>query len=379
MAKINARSPYFVNVAASNLTSAKLELYVYTGAVSSSWSGSITYSLTSTAVNAEVTFEISELIRDYINTGFDGEYNTSNFYSTINVDYRITKSISGTAQTPDTPVLGVRAFDGYGYFEDGANPQLLQGLLISNKIILKPDDSPLRIPVDANNTTSVSFFSKGVEIYTDAVANVTDSDNWIEYITNETQAGADSYKDRVLESGGTFEDSACLENLLRENGIYPVDTVYVNATEGVTKLEVRNIEECLRTPYKAVFVNKYGALQDLWFFKKTNLNLKVQDERFKRNILNSGSYNTYEHLDKILTKNGKQTLDLNTGFYPEEYNDVFKELMLSEMVWIEFGANNNLPVNIVSSDFNYKTHINDKLINYSITLEFAFNAINNVR
>lgn len=379
MAKINVRSPYFVNVTATNLTSAKLELYVYTGTVSGSWTGSITYTLTSTAVGAAVTFEISELIRDYLTTGFDGEYNTNVLYSTINVDYRITKSISGSAQSPDTAVLGLRAFDGYGYFEDGANPQLLQGLLISNRIILKPDDSPLRIPVDANNTTSVAFFSGGVEIYTDSVANVTDSDNWIEYITNITQDGADGYKDRVLENGGTFEDNLCVENLLRETNLYPVDTVYVNATEGVTKLEVRNIEECIRTPYKIVFVNKYGALQDLWFFKKSTLALNTQQEKFKRNIVSSGSYNTYSHQDDVLYKNGRQSLQLNTGFYPEEYNDVFKELMLSEMVWIEYGANNNLPVTILSSAFNYKTSINDRLINYTIDIEFAFQAINNIR
>jgi len=379
MAKINVRSPYFVNVAATNLTSAKLELYVYTGTVSGSWTGSITYTLTSTAVGAAVTFEISELIRDYLTTGFDGEYNTNVLYSTINVDYRITKSVSGSAQSPDTAVLGLRAFDGYGYFEDGANPQLLQGLLISNTIILKPDDSPLRIPVDANNTTSVAFFSGGVEIYTDSVANVTDSDNWIEYITNITQDGADGYKDRVLENGGTFEDNLCVENFLRETNLYPVDTVYVNATEGVTKLEVRNIEECIRTPYKIVFVNKYGALQDLWFFKKSTLALNTQQEKFKRNIVSSGSYNTYSHQDDVLYKNGRQSLQLNTGFYPEEYNDVFKELMLSEMVWIEYGANNNLPVTILSSAFNYKTSINDRLINYTIDIEFAFQAINNIR
>ena len=69
MAKINVRSPYFINVSASNLTSAKLELYIYTGTASSSWGGSVTYSLTSTAYNAKVSFEVSELIRDYLTTG----------------------------------------------------------------------------------------------------------------------------------------------------------------------------------------------------------------------------------------------------------------------------------------------------------------------
>ncbi len=378
MAKINVRSPYFINVSASNLTSAQLELYIYTGTASTSWGGSVTYSLTSTAYSAKVSFEISELIRDYLTTGFDGEYNTTNLYSTINVDYRITKSISGTAQSPDTAVVGNIAYDGYGYFEDGVNPSLLEGLLINNTTILKPDDAPLRIPVDPNNTTSVSFFYKGKEIYTDAVADVTDSKARIEYITNESQAGADGYEDRVLEDGGTFEDSFCLESFLGEFGIYGVDEVFVNATEGVTKLRVTNIEECKYQPYKLVFVNKYGALQDFWMFKRSNLSINTTEETYKSNIVVDGSYNTYSHQKKILSKNATQKLVLNSGYYPEENNSIFKELMLSEMVWIDYQGN-NLPVHITSSNLGYKTNVNDKLIDYTIEVEFAFQTINNIR
>ena len=378
MAKINVRSPYFINVSASNLTSAQLEIYIYTGTASSSWGGSVTYSLTSTAYSAKVSFEISELIRDYLTTGFDGEYNTTNLYSTINVDYRITKSISGTAQTPDTAVLGNIAYDGYGYFEDGVNPSLLEGLLISNTTILKPDDAPLRIPVDPNNTTSVSFFYKGKEIYTDLVADVTDSKLRIEYITNESQAGADGYDDRVLEDGGIFEDSFCLESFLGEFGIYGVDEVFVSGTEGVTKLSVTNIEECKYQPYKLVFVNKYGALQDLWMFKRSNLSINTTEETYKSNIVVDGNYNTYSHQKKILSKNATQKLVLNSGHYPEGNNLIFKELMLSEMVWIDYEGN-NLPVHITSSNLGYKTNVNDKLIDYTIEVEFAFQTVNNIR
>ena len=378
MAKINVRSPYFINVSASNLTSAQLEIYIYTGTASSSWGGSVTYSLTSTAYSAKVSFEISELIRDYLTTGFDGEYNTTNLYSTINVDYRITKSISGTAQTPDTAVLGNIAYDGYGYFEDGVNPSLLEGLLISNTTILKPDDAPLRIPVDPNNTTSVSFFYKGKEIYTDLVADVTDSKLRIEYITNESQAGADGYDDRVLEDGGIFEDSFCLESFLGEFGIYGVDEVFVSGTEGVTKLSVTNIEEWKYQPYKLVFVNKYGALQDLWMFKRSNLSINTTEETYKSNIVVDGNYNTYSHQKKILSKNATQKLVLNSGHYPEGNNLIFKELMLSEMVWIDYEGN-NLPVHITSSNLGYKTNVNDKLIDYTIEVEFAFQTVNNIR
>lgn len=80
----------------------------------------------------------------------------------------------------------------------------------------------------------------------------------------------------------------------------------------------------------------------------------------------------------MLTKNGSEKLTLNTGFYPEEYNEVFKQMQLSEDCWIEVN-NKTLPVNITSSELAYKTNLNDKLINYTINIEYAFDTINNIR
>ena len=82
----------------------------------SSWGGSPQYMLISTAINAKVTFEISELIKDYIPTEFNGTYplllGTTEENTTIYVDYRITKSISGVVQTPDTPSYAKEPFMG---------------------------------------------------------------------------------------------------------------------------------------------------------------------------------------------------------------------------------------------------------------------------
>ena len=133
MAKINVRSPYFVNVDIATITSAKIEVLIYEGFANASWQGSPQYTLTSTAIDAKVNFEIAELIKDYIPAQFNGGYTLGSTgdikrATTINVDYRVTPYIGATAQTViDT--LGVVAFYGYGFFEDGVNPQLLQGLL----------------------------------------------------------------------------------------------------------------------------------------------------------------------------------------------------------------------------------------------------------
>ena len=53
-------------------------------------------------------------------------------------------------------------------------------------------------------------------------------------------------------------------------------------------------------------------------------------------------------------------------------------MQLSEDCWIEINSQ-TLPITVSSSDLSYKTHLNDKLINYTIEIEFAFDTINNIR
>ena len=80
-----------------------------------------------------------------------------------------------------------------------------------------------------------------------------------------------------------------------------------------------------------------------------------------------------------------ESLSLKTGLgdsydfsLSEDYNEVFKQMMLSERIWIEYD-NKTLPVKVMSNDFSFRTRLNDKLINYTIQLEFAYDKINTVR
>ena len=370
MAKINARSPYYINITASNLTQVDMELYVYTGTQTTDRSN--LFQLTSFAITENVTFEIGEIVRDYLLQTFDGDYETLNVW----VDYRTKNYISGVAGSFSS-YTQLTGFDGYGYYEDEANPQNDSGLLQSNTKIVKLDDAPAVVPVDTSKTTQVTYEKDGELVYTFVVSSSVYSDRQIKYVTNGVN-GADEYENRVVQDGGTFEDSICLQEFIDDFTLFDFDTIYIDTEDGVLKLTVENIEECKYQPYKVTFVNKFGALQDIWFFKRSNETLTTKKEEFKRNIIVNGAYDTSRHQQKILTKNGSEKLTLNTGFYPEEYNEVFKQMQLSEDCWIEI-ENKTLPISVSSSSLNYKTHLNDKLINYTIEIDFAFNTINNIR
>ena len=87
MSKINARSPYYItigiNPTVANPTQVDMELYVYTGTQTTDRTNLFT--LTSFAINNVVTFEISEIVRDYILNTFDGDYATANVLSLIHI------------------------------------------------------------------------------------------------------------------------------------------------------------------------------------------------------------------------------------------------------------------------------------------------------
>ena len=380
MSKINVRSPYFVNLSTTNLTSATLEIRIYLGEAETSWQGSPQYTLTSTAINDKINFEIAELIKDYIPAAFNGIYPSQDLSeddnTTVYVDYRVTETLTTGVQTP-VDTLGVRAFYGYGYFEEGANPQLLQGYLQSNTTILKLHDAPIRIPVDNENTNSVVFLYQGQQVYSWLPYTGLKIQDQIVYVSNGVN-GADSFEERVELDGGTFEDNACIDEFEDDFELFPVDEVLVSGVEGLTIIKIDNIDECKYTPYKLTFINKFGAYQDIWMFKNSKLAMTTEKDKYKSNILNNGTYATYNAQVRLLSKNANQRLTLNSGYYPESNNEIFRQLFLSDKVWIEY-KEKTLAVNIENNNIDYKTSLTDSLINYTIDVSFAFDTINNIR
>lgn len=377
MAKINIRSPYHIYITATNLTSSNLDVYIYEGTQTTD-RPSVTYAMSSTAYNDEVVFEISELVKDYLDVTFNGTYTPQNIW----VDYQITNYISDVLQTPET-IIQLNGFDGYGYFEEGVNPQLDTDLLQSNTIIYNYDGMDVQVPVSTENTDTVEFFNGITSIQSTIISTSVESNAQVNYIsyTSAIIPLITRYEDRVVADGGTFINSTCLTaytDTIIETSILS-DTIVITNNDTSTKtITIKEIEECKYTPYNITFINKFGVLQNVWFFKRTNNTLTTTKENYKSNILVSGSYDTSKHQKRILNKQGNEKLTLNSGFYDEQYNEVFTQLMLSEKVWINI-ANNTLPIEITSSSFAYKTSLNDKLINYTIEIEYAFNKINNIR
>lgn len=74
---INTRSPFYIKVSDSSLATATLKLYIYEGVKDTTPDGAdLKYTVTKSEIEGGnyVVFEISELIRDYVDVKYDGEY-----------------------------------------------------------------------------------------------------------------------------------------------------------------------------------------------------------------------------------------------------------------------------------------------------------------
>lgn len=133
-------------------------------------------------------------------------------------------------------------------------------------------------------------------------------------------------------------------------------------------------DECRYTPMDIAFQNKEGELQIITFFKAKTENITIGKEEFESD---RGQPADGRHQFVKYNIQGRTKFKVNSGFVSESMNETFKQLLLSEMVW-HYDGTNFIPLNVSSSSLEYKTRQKDRLINYEIEFDYAFNDINNI-
>lgn len=382
---INLRSPHFETSAIANASYGILKLYIWTGDKTSVPSNP-EYTLRKSATIPTtgfptVTFETSELIRDYLDIEFDGNYSGQCVWVRSNL------SIYNSS---DNLILGggftTVAFDGYEYFEEDYT---FSNLMITNRKLFVLEDNTFRIPIDTSfYDPTVTFYKNNEIVSTKSFTSSNQSSEQIKYVSiYGDDTNWDTFKERVLDGqGGVYESNKCIEAFFDDYSIGAVDKIIVsNTNEDVknTTIDVTVLEECKYEPKKVTFVNKFGALQDMYFFKKAVEKMNVKKESYKSNILNqSAGYSKSHHVYRDFNVVGKESITLSSGFLSEEYNEVFKQMMLSEKVWITNITDSGeqvLPINVSTSNITYKTSLNNKLVEYTIEFDNSYNTINNIR
>lgn len=333
MSNIALRNPQykFINIPSTGVKSVLCTITI---------DGTVRYTIVkNVAPDTGCNFDISELSRDYLNITYSNSYAIDNIR--IQVSLQKYSDINATGTTVGSAVLSDdKGYEGYGLYNEGSNPT---------------------IP-----------FTTGAQFLIAPQPNVVTSLRWQIFVP--------------------FNKSGYV-GYTNSTGIFAMSSYSASATTASGQGNICTINRIDCTKYgdgtKVIFINRYGVQQDLWFFLKKTNKVNRTNESFQSNTIEypddeHALYDVSNAPTKLINTLAKQSFSLSSGYYPEWTNAFFEQLLLSEYVWIErprldATVLERIPVLVKSSSIAFKTSVNDRLIEYTMEFEEAFNYINNIR
>ena len=373
--QINVRSPFYVEKTTSEPV-IQLNLRVWTGGLVASRPTDATYVLEKESVDGKAIFEISELVRDYIEQG-DSIYALNTCWVEANVvDFTLSASTTETYLATEGYTTHTEAVQKTGDTFLDSYVMLPQDMYGNYRVAgAKGETSMCQIMTNATNFTDWNV----TENYTDGSSTsyaytpvLAGSSNTIiqTLLMPDTTESVDFDLD-----GETYTLYHDIFDCNKYNTPLPEDSV------GYTRPLYYNAE--LQRPVVLNYVNKLGAKNSFAFTLKHTEEVTSTSESFKRNVVNYSSLSSanVKHSARKIVKASKQTFTINTDYINEYYVKQLEELILSEYVWASIAhvSSDLIPVTITDKKISKKNHLNDKLIQYTFTIEVARDYINTIR
>ena len=368
-----AQSPMIFTIAESTqaVLSASFQyyanLYYWSGGPSDSGSAQ-NYVLTKYPNESLVgMFDVSRILNStltdvaYANTSNVKYYKCDfywNFLSSNNVNVSSSIVESGT----------YKALDGYAIFQEPINQQIFS-------------KTP-HWPIMSDGPVSQSFL-----------------DTTSGWMTTYTGAAGTSQPTRMVYSGSLGNGSINVSSSLSSSAqtqYFPIssgcsdfplnvltDTFSVQPYSGSTALgsSINFTKACLQKypNIRIKWKNRYGQF-DYYNFLLVNRQGFQSTKRTYQPQLGSWqgtslSYNSYDSSNLNYLSDSKQTLSVNTDYLDDSYNDILKQLLVSdEIYWVyESTASTETvrPITIKTDSVVFKTGVNDKLVQYQFDFDWG--------
>ena len=418
------RSPLYITWSGTSVTSIQsvsLEIYIWTGAVGSRpASPHITINRTTGfGSNTTHTTDISSLIADQLNTTIAKLFNDSILseqngrIAWVQIDYDVDYN-SGSNETGSSDIFQV--IEGYSYFAEGANYEFSTGILSPTSDQNTYEYNVEMMPVYLNNygDSLAIVYSYRDRVIADGgiveslqCANIgwrtlrilLDDGNKYDYEMTEAQLYGTQAEDRIklIPSG-----VANLKNWLVGQGssldIVNSDWYKIQLLDTFENvIDERKFYptcEVKYTPIQLAYISKYGTWNYATFFKRSEESIDKTSQEYRTitgNVQNgSYTYGLHNPMYKKYNTNAKRRLTINSGFVDEAFKEVMEQILLSEYVLVvanstvtkdgstyTYTANNGtIAANVSTTTLTKKTKVNDKLIEYTLDLEYAFDELN---
>jgi len=210
-------------------------------------------------------------------------------------------------------------------------------------------------------------------------------------------SGSGDIPDAVLYSGGIQSSSFDITGSADTSGQiatfpigngeadFPLSSSYDFFTVTPLKLgaaigdEIRFNIECEKK-YPNVRIqwkNRFGQFDYLNFNLVSRESFNTDIKTFQRQIgswdSQTLSYQNYDSANQNYSTDSQQTLTVNSDWLSEDYNEILKQLMVSdEIYWIYNETTGDVrPITIQTNTIQFKTNVVDKLIQYSFDFQFG--------
>jgi hypothetical protein len=389
-----ARSPMFVtgknnSVSGDTLEFMSLFLRIYSGVRTGS--GTNNYELAKNySINQVINFEISDLVR-------------SEFYH----DFSVWDDI-GFTQSPPAEALWVYPFGDFTYSDNGSafesaswgasnqqalvtdgwatmtniTPTSVSQLVLAtsrDRQVLPSNYESLAI----NNSVANDF----VEI--EIAWNNGDADSFYTSVSSTTPPDptSNNSQDQIIYAGvgpANLQNNAWLDNTIKPSthAIGDYYDVILKDSGGDTIDTVRYYLVCepKYTPYQIAFINRFGVADFITFFKRSDERGNFTQDTYQKSIYNDGFTTPSLEVGKYnsFNVNSRNSLTLNTGFVEQDYDETIKDILMSEYVAV-LENSQWIAVQPERGSIEYQKHINQKLINYTLTFTYAFDERSLVR
>jgi len=367
MANIFTRSPHIIEINEASQVRTKVELFISSGTDATPSSPTYTLSKLIAASNKpETHYNISPYIREYMNfnsivSAYSSSYMNINTFA--NVVVKRYKDIGAGYVLIDTTTY--YGFDGYGYYEDGSNPDLGRSLMTEGTYYYNYDST-----IDLTTDFDLVPASIGVPL-----RGSVNEEYRATYTNLRTGATLSTAVSKNILGGGTYNFPRQFQSVRDVNYAdgNKVEIIDNNTSTLLATYYFYPKSACKYTPVKCDFVNKFGQYQRLWFYAASNESIEVTSKEHKTLQSSITNYNQIQGQRKEFNLNGKTSIKVNTDWVDEDFKNILKEIMLSEKILID-----GKPAKLKTKSTELFQNINTKQINYSLEFEFNYNVINNV-
>jgi hypothetical protein len=344
------------------------QLTFWTG--SESASGSYDYFLTKFPNTSGVgIFDLSRVLNSALNQ-LSYEYSSSVLYYKAGFNYNYLSAsvrVSGSVE-PGLVSQLYKSLDGYALFPEPINQN------VPSKSVYWPlmTDGPVTSSVTPSDTGFLGVYvgQSGATIPTkvtytkiggsSADITVTGSTDSTGQIVRVPYAPSQSFFPLTVTDGDDYTIQAFSASVALGRPLYlSVDCAYKY------------------TPVRILWKNRYGQFDYLNFYK-ANYKTFGTDQRTYQPQLGSWdatslTYNVNQNNTQRYIVNTNEQLEVNSDWLQEDFNEIYKQLLVSDEIYWSYDMVNNLvkPLAITTNSVRFKTGVNDKLIQYTVAFSIG--------